>query len=54
MGYNLSSRLAQEYLFNEGLIDTKHNEEYLDEKIAYNCLTKTLADAYKQPQKTYV
>ena len=51
VGYNLSSRLAQEYLFKEGLIDTKHIEEYEDEKSAYNTLTKTLAIAYNQPQK---
>ena len=51
VGYNLSSRLAQEYLFKEGLIDTKYIEEYEDEKTAYNTLTKTLAIAYNQPQK---
>ena len=51
VGYNLSSRLAQEYLFKEGLIDTKHIEEYEDEKTAHNTLTKTLAIAYNQPQK---
>ena len=51
VGYNLSSRLAQEYLFKEGLIDTKHIEGYEDEKTAYNTLTKTLAIAYNQPQK---
>ena len=51
VGYNLSSRLAQEYLFKEGLIDTKHDEEYEDEETAYNTLTKTLATAYNQPQK---
>lgn len=51
VGYNLSSRLAQEYLFKEGLIDTKYDEKYEDEKTAYDTLTKTLADAYKQPQK---
>ena len=51
VGYNLSSRLAQEYLFKEGLIHTKHIEEYEDKKTAYNTLTKTLAIAYNQPQK---
>ncbi len=51
VGYNLSSRLAQEYLFQVGLIDTKHVEEYEDEKTAYDILTKTLATAYNQAQK---
>ncbi len=51
VGYNLSSRLAQEYLFEEGLINIKHTEEYEDEETAYNTLTKTLATAYNQPQK---
>ncbi|MDD2291953.1 MAG: PLP-dependent transferase [Aliarcobacter sp.] len=51
VGYNLSSRLAQEYLFKEGLLATRHDEEYEDEKTAYDTLTKTLADAYNQPQK---
>ena len=50
VGYNLSSRLAQDYLYKEGLIATKYIEEYLDEDIAYNSLTKALAVAYKQPQ----
>ena len=51
VGYNLSSRLAQEYLFKEGLLATRHDEKYEDEKTAYDTLTKTLADAYNQPQK---
>lgn len=51
VGYNLSSRLAEDYLFDLGLIDVKHNEELDDEKIAYDNLTKTLANAYSQPQK---
>ena len=51
VGYNLSSRLAQEYLFKEGLLNTRHDEKYEDEKTAYDTLTKTLADAYNQPQK---
>jgi len=51
VGYNLSSRLAEDYLFDLGLINVKHNEELDNEKIAYDNLTKTLANAYSQPQK---
>lgn len=51
VGYNLSSRLAEDYLFDLGLIDVKHNEKLDDEKTAHHNLTKILANAYSQPQK---
>ncbi|WP_321468526.1 PLP-dependent transferase [Halarcobacter sp.] len=49
VGCNLSSRLAEEYLFNEGLIDTLHKEELEDKEVSEKIVKETLANAYKQP-----
>ena len=51
VGYNLSSRFAQDYLFDIGLIDSIHKEELEDEKSAKNILLSNLSKAYKQPIK---
>lgn len=51
VGCNLSSRLAENYLFEQGLIDRKHEEELLEESIAEESLINNLAKAYNQPAK---
>ena len=50
VGYNLSSRLAEDYLFNVGLLDKKHEEILEDKKNAHNILVSNLASAYNQPK----
>ncbi|WP_320036400.1 PLP-dependent transferase [Halarcobacter sp.] len=49
VGCNLSSRLAEEYLFKEGLIDTLHKEELEEKDVSEKIVKTTLAKAYKQP-----
>jgi cystathionine gamma-synthase len=49
VGYNLSSRLAEDYLYKVGLINKLHNEELEDESKAKEILISNLANAYKQP-----
>ena len=49
VGYNLSSRLAEDYLYNIGLLDTLHKEELEDKNSAKEILVSQLALAYKQP-----
>ena len=51
VGCNLSSRLAEEYLYKEGLIDSIHKEEKENKDIAKDIILKTLANAYSQPKK---
>jgi len=51
VGCNLSSRLAEKYLFDVGLIDTIHQEEVEDENKAHDIIVDTLASAYNQPKK---
>jgi cystathionine gamma-synthase len=51
VGYNLSSRLAQDYLFEIGLINKKHIEKLEDKKNAYDVLISNLALAYNQPKQ---
>jgi len=51
VGYNLSSRLAQDYLFDLGLLDSIHQEELEDKTIAKDILISNLAIAYNQPKK---
>lgn len=48
VGCNLSSRLAQEYLYDLGLIDTLHEED-LEEENSEEKIITTLANAYKVP-----
>ncbi len=51
VGYNLSSRLAEDYLFEIGLIDKKHIEELENKENAYEILTSNIALAYNQPKQ---
>ncbi|WP_108558328.1 PLP-dependent transferase [Arcobacter caeni] len=51
VGYNLSSRLAQDYLFDVGLLNIKHQEELENKTIAKEILISNLAIAYNQPIK---
>jgi cystathionine gamma-synthase len=51
VGCNLSSRLAEKYLFDLGLIDTIHEEELEDEDSAQDIILNTLASAYNQPKQ---
>ena len=51
VGYNLSSRLAEDYLYNLGLIE-KIFEEELEEKIfAKDIILNTIADAYSEKKE---
>ncbi|RXK11649.1 cystathionine gamma-synthase [Halarcobacter mediterraneus] len=49
VGCNLSSRLAEEYLYKVKEIDTLHKEELEKEEKAKDIVINTLANAYKQP-----
>jgi cystathionine gamma-synthase len=49
VGYNLSSRLAEDYLFDLGLLASKHEEELEDKSIAKDIVISTLSKAYNQP-----
>ena len=51
VGYNLSSRFAEEYLYNIGLINVKHKEELEKEEFAFDLVVSTLAKAYNQPKE---
>lgn len=51
VGCNLSSRLAEEYLYKEGLINSLHKEELGDKDKAEDIVIDTLANAYKQPKE---
>lgn len=51
VGYNLSSRLAQDYLFTLEKIEKKHKEQYENKDTAYNTIIETLSDAYIQPKE---
>ncbi|MGM0518125.1 MAG: PLP-dependent transferase [Campylobacterota bacterium] len=50
VGCNLSSRLAEKYLFDLGLINTIQKEELEEESKAHDIIIDTLANAYKQPK----
>ena len=50
VGYNLSSRLAEDYLFDVGLLNKKYKEVLEDKKNAYDILVSSIANAYKQPK----
>lgn len=50
VGYNLSSRLAEDYLYEIGILKTKHKEELEDKNSAYDILVSSIANAYKQPK----
>ena len=51
VGCNLSSRLAEKYLYEEGLINSIHKEEVEDKKLAKEIIINTLAKAYEQPKQ---
>lgn len=51
LGYNLSSRLAQDYLYKVGVISKLHEEELESESKAKEILISSLSKAYKQPKK---
>ncbi len=51
VGYNLSSRFAEEYLYNIGLINVKHKEELEKEEFAFELVVSTLGKAYNQPKE---
>jgi cystathionine gamma-synthase len=50
VGYNLSSRLAEDYLFDVGLLDKKHEEVLENKENSYDILISNLANAYNQPK----
>lgn len=54
LGYNLSSRLAQDYLYKVGVISKLHEEELESESKAKEILISSLSKAYKQPEKISV
>lgn len=51
VGCNLSSRLAEKYLFDVSLIDTIHEEEIEEKDLAKDIIIDTLASAYNQPKQ---
>ncbi len=51
VGCNLSSRFAEDYLYNVGLIKVKHNEELESKELAKDIVISTLSKAYNQPNK---
>ncbi|MGB5792872.1 PLP-dependent transferase [Poseidonibacter sp.] len=51
VGCNLSSRFAEQYLFDLGLLDCLHKEEVEDKDKAKDIIIDTLANAYNQPKE---
>jgi cystathionine gamma-synthase len=51
VGCNLSSRFAEDYLFDIGLIDKKHQEEVESKEVAKDIVISTLGKAYNQPHE---
>src|SRR5574344_280008 len=51
VGYNLSSRLAEDYLYDLKLIEKKHSEELEKDEISKDIILKTLADGYKEKKE---
>lgn len=51
VGCNLSSRFAEDYLFDVGLINKKHIEKIENSIDAKDIIIKSLANAYNQPEK---
>ena len=51
VGCNLSSRFAEDYLYEHNLIDKKHQEELHDKQTAQECILQTLSVGYEQPKK---
>lgn len=51
VGCNLSSRFAQEYLLENKVITTRHEEELESCETAYETVVSTLGSAYHQPKE---
>lgn len=51
VGCNLSSRFAEDYLYDLGIIKVKHKEELEDESTALQTVKEELGRAYNQPTK---
>ena len=51
VGYNLSSRLAEDYLYKVGIVSKLHQENLEEKTKAKEILISNLAVAYKQPIK---
>ena len=51
VGCNLSSRLAEKYLFEEGIINSLHKEDLENENDAKDIIINSLANAYSQPKQ---
>jgi len=51
VGYNLSSRLAQNYLYEIGLLKNIQKEELYEKEDAKEFLENSIAHAYKQPKE---
>lgn len=51
VGCNLSSRLAEEYLYKKGLINSIHEEKVENKNTAKDIIINTLANAYEQPEE---
>ncbi|PRM90754.1 cystathionine gamma-synthase [Aliarcobacter cryaerophilus] len=51
VGYNLSSRLAEDYLYNLGIISNIHEEKLEDKDKSKSIILSTLSNAYNQPLK---
>jgi len=49
VGCNLSSRFAEDFLYEKGIINSLHVEELADEKTSEQTVLETLACAYNQP-----
>lgn len=51
VGCNLSSRFAQDYLYNHNIIDTLQEEELEKEELAKSTIINTLAQAYNESKE---
>ncbi|OCL86776.1 Cystathionine gamma-lyase [Aliarcobacter thereius] len=51
IGYNLSSRFAEDYLYNLNLIPYLQNEELEEKELSEDIVISTLATAYKEDKK---
>lgn len=51
VGCNLSSRFAEKYLYENGLIQSKHQEVLEDTLLSEDIVLQTLSEAYSQPKE---
>src|SRR5574344_1240191 len=51
VGYNLSSRLAEDYLYNLGLVQTLQNEKLEKKELAEDTILNTLSLAYNEKKE---